>query len=44
MFGGIDLEFLAQPRPSAAHRTRQIGIAVLFVVLGMIAASAGAYQ
>ena len=44
MFGGIDLEFLPRARPSLAHRFRQIGVAVFFVVLGLIAASAGAYQ
>lgn len=44
MFGGIDLEFLPRPRPSSARRLGQIGIAMFFVVLGLIVASAGAYQ
>jgi hypothetical protein len=44
MFGGIDLEFMPRPRASLAHRIRQIGVAAFFVVLGLIAASAGAYQ
>jgi hypothetical protein len=44
MFGGIDLEFLPRSRHSPAHRFTQIGVAALFVVLGLIAASAGAYQ
>jgi hypothetical protein len=44
MFGGLDLEFMPRKRTSPSYRFRQIGIAVLFVVLGLIAASAGAYQ
>lgn len=44
MLGGLDLDFLPRPRASLAHRARQIGLAVFFVVLGLIAASAGAYQ
>ncbi len=43
MFGGLDLDFMPRQRPSAAHRGRQIGVALVFIVLGAIAASAGAY-
>jgi hypothetical protein len=44
MFGGVDLEFLPQRRATASHRCRQIGVALMFVVLGLAVASAGAYQ
>jgi hypothetical protein len=44
MFGGLDLEFMPRRRASFGHRCKQIGLAMMFVVLGLIAASAGAYQ